>query len=112
MTTSRLLVIALTTCLSTTTTYAQSSGTGPVPRVLPEPSITSPRFAGSAQSLIALANGTLLINDVRNHRVMLSDSLLRVTSVAIDSGDYGSRSASLLCILAIRCCSSKPTPRQ
>jgi hypothetical protein len=69
---------------------------GPAPRVLPAPTITSPRFAGMAQGLVALPNGTLLINDIRNHRVMLSDSALRITSVVIDSGEYGAQFASLL----------------
>lgn len=84
---------------ATASTIADAQATtnaGPTPRPLPAPSITSPRFAGSAFNIVALPNGTLLVNDVRNHRVMLSDSLLRVTTVVIDSTEYGTRPASLL----------------
>lgn len=68
----------------------------PAPRALPAPTIVSPRFVGTVFNLLALPNGMLLINDTRNHRVMLSDSLLQNTTVVIDSIDYGSRPASVL----------------
>lgn len=70
--------------------------TGPAPRVLPAPLATSPRFAGNAFHLVALPDGSLLINDVRNRRVMRSDSLLRTTQVVIDTTDYGTRGGTLL----------------
>lgn len=95
--TTHALIVPAAMCIVSARSFAQATpGAGPAPRTLPTPSVTSPRFAGNAFSLIALANGTLLVNDIRNHRVMLSDSLLRVTSVVIDTAEYGARPASIL----------------
>lgn len=96
--TMRTTLFALATMagLATLANAQTASSTGPAPRPLPAPTIVSPKFADSAFNVVALPNGMLLINDTRNHRVMLSDSLLRVTTVIIDSTEYGSRSAALM----------------
>ena len=106
-----ILVTAIASCVSTAAGQT-ASNTAPVPRTLPAPSVISPRFAGNAFSVIALSNGSLLVNDIRNHRVMLSDSLMRVTSIVIDSAEYGTRPGSVMRHLGTRWHSSNPLRRQ
>ncbi|MEP6765904.1 MAG: hypothetical protein ABJB66_16435 [Gemmatimonadaceae bacterium] len=75
---------------------AQTQLAPPAPRPLPAPTASSPHFVGNVNNIRALPNGQLLINDTRIHHLMLSDSMLKTTTVVIDSGEYGSRPASLM----------------
>lgn len=91
-----LLPIASSVTAQSPAAQSPSAASSIPPRRLPAPTVVSPQFVGSVAGLLELPNGMLLVNDARNHRVMMADALLRTTTVVIDSTEYGPRSASLM----------------